>query len=73
MPESIRDECFIRDLLWSDAHRTSQKQLASEIGISQQYLSDIMGGNRPVPERVAAHYGFRRFVGFISKEAPDEN
>jgi len=61
----VRNETYIRDLLWSDAHRTSQKQLAAEIGISPQYLSDIMGGNRPVTDRIAQHYGYHRFVGFV--------
>lgn len=69
MSEAIRDECYLRDLLWQDSTKTSQKELASRLKISPQYLSDIMGGNRAVPDVVARFYGYRRIYGFVKMES----
>lgn len=62
--KGIRDETYMRDLLWRDAKASSQKELAKAIKISPQYLNDVMGGNRSVPDVVARYYGYRRFYGF---------
>ena len=42
----------------------TQKELAKELGISQQYLSDIIRGNRPLPGRVANLMGFAKMNTF---------
>ena len=65
----IKDECYLRDLLWQEARQGSQKELAAKIKISPQYLNDIMGGNRAVPDVVARYYGFRRIYGYVKMEA----
>lgn len=68
MSEPVRDESYLRDLLWQDARASSQKELAAKLKISPQYLSDIMGGKRSVPDTVARFYGYRRFYGFLKAE-----
>jgi hypothetical protein len=40
-------------------HQT-QKRAADALGISAQYLGDILKGYRPVPARVAEQLGYKR-------------
>lgn len=40
--------------------RGSQKAVAEELGISPQYLSDILNGRRSVSDRVAEALGMER-------------
>lgn len=46
----------------------SQKQAASCMGISPQYLNDIVQGKRDISEKVAAYFGLKRVVTFVHKE-----
>ncbi len=68
---SIKDESYMRDLLWQESRQSSQKELAAKLKISPQYLSDIMGGNRAVPDVVARYYGFRKIYGYVKLEAAE--
>lgn len=68
---SIKDECYMRDLLWQESRQSSQKELAAKLKISPQYLSDIMGGNRAVPDVVARYYGFRKIYGYVKLESAE--
>ena len=47
----------------------SQKKAAAKFGISPQYLSDILKGNREIPDRVARFFGVRRVVRY--EKLPD--
>lgn len=42
----------------------TQKATAEELGISPQYLGDILAGRREISDRVAKALGFRRVVTF---------
>lgn len=48
----------------------SQKKAAQRLGISPQYLNDILRGRREISEAVAAKYGLRRVVIFEKMEDP---
>lgn len=52
-------------LLLRECDKSSQKKLAEQIGISPQYLSDILKGRREVSESVAEKLGFERVVTFV--------
>lgn len=69
----IKDECYLRDLLWQEAKQSSQKELAAKIKISPQYLSDIMGGNRAVPDVVARYYGYHGFMALCGWRLPPDS
>lgn len=43
----------------------SQKQAARELGISPQYLNDIIGYRREVSDNVAFRMGYERRVRFV--------
>lgn len=47
----------------------SQKKAAERLGISPQYLNDILRGRREISEAVANKYGLRRVV--IFERIPD--
>lgn len=40
--------------------RTSQREVAIEMGVSPQYISDILAGRRAVSEAVAGKLGFEK-------------
>ena len=43
----------------------SQKKLAQHLGISEQFLSDILHERRAVPAPLAARLGYRRVLRYI--------
>lgn len=48
----------------------SQKKAAAKIGISPQYLNDIIHGRREVSPQVAEFFGYTRLCLFSKKEEP---
>jgi len=44
----------------ANSRRGAQRQLASEIGITPQYLNDILFGKRRLTDEIAAAIGFRK-------------
>jgi hypothetical protein len=54
--------------------QSSQKAVAKHIGISAQYLNDILQGRRDISEEVAAKLGYARVVTFepLSNSLPTE-
>jgi plasmid maintenance system antidote protein VapI len=44
----------------AEARRGAQKQLAAELGISPQYLNDILSDKRRLTPEIAAAIGFRK-------------
>jgi transcriptional regulator with XRE-family HTH domain len=53
------------DLLWSESRKRTQKDVAKDLGISPQYLSDILKGRREISAEVARRLGFERVVTFV--------
>jgi plasmid maintenance system antidote protein VapI len=49
---------FLREK--AESRRGAQKQLASELGISTQYLNDILSDHRRLTPEIAAAIGFRK-------------
>lgn len=49
------------------AAMSSQSEVAKELGVSPQYLSDILREKRSVSEAVAAKLGFERVWRKVSK------
>lgn len=45
----------------------TQKEAAKNIGVSEQFLSDVLKGRREISERLASKLGFRRTVRFCKK------
>lgn len=45
----------------------SQEKLAQHLGISPQFLSDILQSRRPVSKTVAAKVGYRREVIYVER------
>jgi plasmid maintenance system antidote protein VapI len=48
------------DLIRARVADTSQKELAITLGVSPQYLSDILHGRRAISTNVAKSLGFRK-------------
>lgn len=56
--------------LRKDAQRAgSQKALATEIGVSPAYLSDVLAGNRVPGPSILRFYGLRREPAYVEEEA----
>lgn len=45
----------------------TQKQAAAELGISAQYLSDVLNGHRPMSEKLASKLGWEKIVTWVPK------
>lgn len=45
----------------------SQKKVAESLGISPQYLNDVLAGRREISEALAERLGYRRIVLYMSK------
>lgn len=52
---------YLRSIL--ELHGT-QRDLAARVGVSEQYLSDILSGRRDVSDEFAQKIGFRRMIRF---------
>jgi len=52
----------------SDA--SSQNEVAAELGISPQFLSDLLAGRKDITRRVAEAMGYRRMVVFVKTRKP---
>lgn len=50
------------EMIREDAAHTSQSAVARAIGVSVVYVGEILRGTRPVSDRVASYYGFRKEV-----------
>lgn len=55
----------IRNHLAACCQKTTQKQVSIALGISPQYLCDIIKGRREISEQVAEKLGFERVVTFV--------
>jgi len=53
------------EVLRSRARQSSQKQVAAELRVSQQFLSDILRGRTEITARVAVAMGYKRTVVFV--------
>lgn len=65
----IIPESDVLEMLRYRVSRSTQKKVAEEIGISQQYLCDILKERRVVPDRVGLYLGFDRVSGWKTREA----
>ncbi|ARU40177.1 hypothetical protein CCB80_03105 [Armatimonadetes bacterium Uphvl-Ar1] len=52
-------------LIMRECQKSSQKTVAEQIGISPQYLSDILKGRREISTAVAEKLGLERVVTFV--------
>jgi len=48
----------------------SQKAAAMRMGISTQYLNDVIRGRREISDRIAGFFGLERVVVYRQKESP---
>jgi len=53
------------EVLRSRARQSSQKKVAAELRVSQQFLSDLLRGRTEITTRVAAAMGYKRTVVFV--------
>lgn len=59
---------FLREKV---AGRKTQKEIARELGVTPQYLSDILGENRRLTPEVAAALGFRKLPDAYVRSKPE--
>jgi plasmid maintenance system antidote protein VapI len=52
----------VLDLLRARANISSQRALSIELGISEQYLSDILAGRRNISANLAARLNLRKEI-----------
>ena len=60
----------IIDKLFCMSRRSSQKELADELGISPQYLSDVLKGRREISAQLASKLGYERVITFVKWGEP---
>lgn len=60
-------DIVLSDLKFLCKKFSSQKLAAKALKISPQYLNDILKGNRPVPNRVAAKIGWELVKTWVKK------
>lgn len=48
----------------------TQKTMAKAMGISEQYLSDMLKGKREWSEDLLEHVGVERYIGYADKGKP---
>lgn len=53
------------DILLCESKRSSQKKLAARLGISPQYLCDVLKGRREISAELASRLGYERVVTFV--------
>jgi transcriptional regulator with XRE-family HTH domain len=71
-PLPTHDEHGVRMLLLCLTAGRTQRQLAQEIGVSPQFLNDILHGKRVPSGKVLDYLGFERVVLYRPREeAPD--
>ncbi len=54
------DDDNILKIIKAAAMHSSQKQVSENLGISQQFLCDVLKRRRPITDRVLAAMGFKR-------------
>ena len=57
--ETLTNHAFL-DIITDLVLKSSQRQVARDLGISSGWLHDILHGRRPVPAEVARKMGFER-------------
>lgn len=62
--ESRYNEAHVISLIAWRARQTSQKETAAFLGVSPQYLSDVLKRRRYLSETVAEKMGYRKVVRF---------
>lgn len=60
------------DLITSMVEASSQRRVASDLGVSPSWLGDVLHGRRPVSEAMARKLGLRRVVVFVVEDDPCE-
>ena len=48
-----------------------QKSAAHSLGVSPQYLSDVLAGRRPIADRLAATLGYRKAILWVCSGEDD--
>lgn len=48
----------------------SQKAVAKKLGVSQQYLTDVLKGRRDISDTVARKMGYEKVAVFFRTEGP---
>ena len=60
-------------MLLESVNLCSQKTIAKLIGVSPQYINDVVHGRREPSQKIATYFGLTRCVIFVeSPEAPTE-
>jgi plasmid maintenance system antidote protein VapI len=67
----ILSEDRIRQELIDSCKGKTQKERAAELGLSQQYLTDLIHGKRQISDTIAELLGYNRHIVFIEKESND--
>ena len=55
---------FRNIIKWRARQAGSQQALAEQLGISTQYLNDVLNGRRDITQRFAEKFGYLRVVLF---------
>lgn len=54
-------------LLQESVNLSSQKQVAVLIGVSPQFINDVLRGRRDPGDKVAGYFGLKRKVVFVEE------
>lgn len=63
MSETFTEKYLVQTLRLR-ARKTSQVQVAKELGLSPAFICDVLKGRREVTERLARKMGYRKIVEF---------
>ena len=69
MRKMVQSATLIEELR-ERSKKSSQKHVAEEIGITPQFLSDVLSGRREVTSRIANAMGYWREIVFVKVRKP---
>ena len=70
-PKEVTDSEIMELLVAFVKSQPSQKVAAENLGMSPQYLSDVLKGNRAIPEFVGGSFGYLKVSRWV--EAVEDN
>jgi plasmid maintenance system antidote protein VapI len=65
MASLVPPSVLIEDIRIIVRHEGSQKAAAKHIGVSAQYLSDVLNRRREISAALAEKLGYTKYVGFV--------
>ena len=61
-------ESWLLDLIQEKSYDVGQKALAEQVGVSPQYMCDVLAGKRRISDNLSRKFGFARVTYFVRLE-----